>query len=189
MCFSVHYDWSAARHNDRERKWVAFEGLVVVRGSDRAAAAAAVFSLAPTGVDQQTNRTRLIFDFSVKCLFWVIKKSVLVVVVTQWQAWIFRIFFLSVEHELSSSALQYSDDTLVQWFSNNTWFKCVNFDSKMLLEIALWLIFGFILLWALIDPIHRVANAAWEILVPIFDSTPVELKTRFGEWAGNALYY
>ncbi|XP_058794465.1 inactive hydroxysteroid dehydrogenase-like protein 1 [Phymastichus coffea] len=53
----------------------------------------------------------------------------------------------------------------------------------MLLEVALYLVVGLIIFWALLDPVSRVANAAWEILLPIFDSKPVELKSTFGEWA------
>ncbi|XP_008216254.1 inactive hydroxysteroid dehydrogenase-like protein 1 [Nasonia vitripennis] len=53
----------------------------------------------------------------------------------------------------------------------------------MFLEIALWLIFGLIIFWALLDPVSRVATAAWEVLLPIFNSKPVELKSQFGVWA------
>lgn len=57
----------------------------------------------------------------------------------------------------------------------------------MLAEIALWLIAGLVVFWALLDPVSRVANAAWEILLPIFDSKPVDLRSEFGEWAGELI--
>ncbi|XP_078040308.1 inactive hydroxysteroid dehydrogenase-like protein 1 [Augochlora pura] len=52
----------------------------------------------------------------------------------------------------------------------------------MILQLALWLLIGLIVLWLLLN-IARVVEAVWEILLPIFDSTPIDLKTRFGEWA------
>ncbi|XP_011500320.1 PREDICTED: inactive hydroxysteroid dehydrogenase-like protein 1 [Ceratosolen solmsi marchali] len=53
----------------------------------------------------------------------------------------------------------------------------------MWLEVILWLICGLIVVWALLDPISRVASAAWEILVPIVNSKPVDLRSEFGDWA------
>lgn len=52
----------------------------------------------------------------------------------------------------------------------------------MVLQLALWLLIGFVVLWLLLN-IARLAEAVWEILLPIFDSTPIDLKTKFGEWA------
>ncbi|XP_014214432.1 hydroxysteroid dehydrogenase-like protein 1 [Copidosoma floridanum] len=53
----------------------------------------------------------------------------------------------------------------------------------MSLEIVLWALVILVILWALLDPVYRVANAAWEVLLPILNSAPVDLKSRFGEWA------
>jgi hypothetical protein len=55
----------------------------------------------------------------------------------------------------------------------------------MWLELALWFICGLILAWALLDPIGRVLSAAWQILLPILDSRPVDLRSEFGDWAGK----
>ncbi|CAB0039332.1 unnamed protein product [Trichogramma brassicae] len=53
----------------------------------------------------------------------------------------------------------------------------------MLMLIALWLVIGLVLLWALIDPVSRVANAALQILLPIFNSKQIDLRSEYGEWA------
>ncbi|XP_031843828.1 hydroxysteroid dehydrogenase-like protein 1 [Nomia melanderi] len=52
----------------------------------------------------------------------------------------------------------------------------------MMLQLALWLLIGFLVLWLLINVI-RVVSAFREIFMPILDSSPVDLKTKFGEWA------
>nr|XP_033325770.1 inactive hydroxysteroid dehydrogenase-like protein 1 [Megalopta genalis]XP_033325771.1 inactive hydroxysteroid dehydrogenase-like protein 1 [Megalopta genalis]XP_033325772.1 inactive hydroxysteroid dehydrogenase-like protein 1 [Megalopta genalis]XP_033325773.1 inactive hydroxysteroid dehydrogenase-like protein 1 [Megalopta genalis]XP_033325774.1 inactive hydroxysteroid dehydrogenase-like protein 1 [Megalopta genalis] len=52
----------------------------------------------------------------------------------------------------------------------------------MMLQLALWLLIGLIVLWLLLN-VARVVETVWEILLPIFDSTPIDLKTKFGEWA------
>lgn len=52
----------------------------------------------------------------------------------------------------------------------------------MMLQLALWLLLGLVVLWLLLN-VAKIAEAVWEVLLPIFDSTPIDLKTRFGEWA------
>ncbi|XP_063984701.1 inactive hydroxysteroid dehydrogenase-like protein 1 [Diachasmimorpha longicaudata] len=53
----------------------------------------------------------------------------------------------------------------------------------MLLAIAFWLLVGALVLWALLDPFSRVSRALWEVLVPIINPAPVDLKSKFGDWA------
>lgn len=53
----------------------------------------------------------------------------------------------------------------------------------MFLGIGTWLIIGLIILWALLDVFSRVGRALLEIFIPIFNSTPIDLKSMFGEWA------
>ncbi|KAF7991085.1 hypothetical protein HCN44_002647 [Aphidius gifuensis] len=53
----------------------------------------------------------------------------------------------------------------------------------MFLEIGIYLLVGVLFIWALIDPVSRVTRALWEILIPIINATPVDLKSKFGEWA------
>ncbi|XP_076281751.1 inactive hydroxysteroid dehydrogenase-like protein 1 isoform X2 [Lasioglossum baleicum] len=52
----------------------------------------------------------------------------------------------------------------------------------MVPQLALWLLLAFVVLW-LLQYVIRIAESVWEVLLPIFDRTPVDLKTRFGEWA------
>lgn len=54
-----------------------------------------------------------------------------------------------------------------------------------MLQLALWLLAGAILLWLLMNYVDQVIGALWEILMPIVDSKPIDLQTKFGEWAGN----
>lgn len=53
----------------------------------------------------------------------------------------------------------------------------------MLLQLALWLLAGVILLWLLMNYVDQIISAVWEILIPIVDSKPIDLQTKFGEWA------
>ncbi|XP_011303687.1 inactive hydroxysteroid dehydrogenase-like protein 1 isoform X2 [Fopius arisanus] len=53
----------------------------------------------------------------------------------------------------------------------------------MLLAIGFWLLVAVLVLWALLDPFSRVSRALWEVLVPIINPVPVDLKSKFGEWA------
>ncbi|XP_076246625.1 inactive hydroxysteroid dehydrogenase-like protein 1 [Calliopsis andreniformis] len=53
----------------------------------------------------------------------------------------------------------------------------------MMLQIALWLLVGLILSWLLLNYVSRIAIAIWEILMPLLDRKPLDLRTKFGEWA------
>ncbi|CAK9802329.1 Inactive hydroxysteroid dehydrogenase-like protein 1 [Anthophora quadrimaculata] len=53
----------------------------------------------------------------------------------------------------------------------------------MMLQIVLWLLVGLLLLWLFLNYISKVASILWEILMPIVDTKPVDLRTKFGEWA------
>lgn len=53
----------------------------------------------------------------------------------------------------------------------------------MLLEIGVWLLVGVVVLWLLFEPINRITRVAREICIPIFDSRPLDLRNKFGEWA------
>ncbi|XP_051172871.1 inactive hydroxysteroid dehydrogenase-like protein 1 isoform X2 [Leptopilina boulardi] len=55
--------------------------------------------------------------------------------------------------------------------------------QKMFLGVATWLIIVLIIVWALLDVLSRVGRALLEILLPIFNSKPIDLKSMFGEWA------
>lgn len=51
----------------------------------------------------------------------------------------------------------------------------------MLLLIAFWLLVSLILL----GPITKFLRTLWEIIIQIYDKKPVDLRTKFGEWAGK----
>lgn len=53
----------------------------------------------------------------------------------------------------------------------------------MMLEIAFWLLIGLILVWLLLSYVSKVAGVLWDVLMPIIDSKPVDLRAKFGEWA------
>ncbi|XP_034944211.1 inactive hydroxysteroid dehydrogenase-like protein 1 [Chelonus insularis] len=53
----------------------------------------------------------------------------------------------------------------------------------MFLSIALWLLGVLLILWALLDPVIRVSRALYEVIIPVINPTPIDLKTKFGEWA------
>ncbi|XP_076752429.1 inactive hydroxysteroid dehydrogenase-like protein 1 [Xylocopa sonorina] len=52
-----------------------------------------------------------------------------------------------------------------------------------MLQIAFWLLIGLLFVWLLSSSISNVISALWEIFMPIIDSKPVDLRTKFGEWA------
>ena len=54
----------------------------------------------------------------------------------------------------------------------------------MFLSVIFWIIIILIVFWALIDPISRVCNALGEVFWPIFNFRTIDLKAKFGEWAG-----
>ncbi|XP_076166474.1 inactive hydroxysteroid dehydrogenase-like protein 1 [Ptiloglossa arizonensis] len=52
-----------------------------------------------------------------------------------------------------------------------------------MLQIALWLPIGLLVFWLLLNYIGKIVDALWEILMPIIDTKPIDLRTKFGEWA------
>lgn len=54
-----------------------------------------------------------------------------------------------------------------------------------MLRMIFWLLIGLLFFWLLLDYVSKIVGILWEILVPIIDSKPVDLRTKFGEWAGN----
>ncbi|OAD61328.1 Inactive hydroxysteroid dehydrogenase-like protein 1 [Eufriesea mexicana] len=52
-----------------------------------------------------------------------------------------------------------------------------------MLQMIFWLLIGLLLLWLLLDYVSKIVSILWEILSPIIDLKPVDLKTKFGEWA------
>lgn len=54
-----------------------------------------------------------------------------------------------------------------------------------MLQIALWLPIGLLVFWLLLNYIGKIVDALWEILMPIIDTKPIDLRTKFGEWAGE----
>lgn len=55
----------------------------------------------------------------------------------------------------------------------------------MLLDFAFWAVICLISVWVLLVPISRLVAVVWQILIPIIDAKPVDLKKKFGEWAGE----
>jgi len=55
----------------------------------------------------------------------------------------------------------------------------------MLLSIAFWLLVSLIGFWILLGPTTKVLRALWEIIIQIYDRKTVDLRTKFGEWAGK----
>ncbi|CAL1676267.1 unnamed protein product [Lasius platythorax] len=53
----------------------------------------------------------------------------------------------------------------------------------MLLFIAFWLLVSLIAFWILLEPVTKVLHTLWEIIIQIYDKKPVDLRTKFGEWA------
>lgn len=55
----------------------------------------------------------------------------------------------------------------------------------MLLSITFWLLVSLIAFWILLGPVTKVLRTLWEIIMQIYDKKPIDLKTKFGEWAGK----
>lgn len=55
----------------------------------------------------------------------------------------------------------------------------------MLLSIAFWLLVSLIGFWILLGPATKVLHTLWEIIIQIYDKKSVDLRTKFGEWAGK----
>nr|XP_003706965.2 PREDICTED: inactive hydroxysteroid dehydrogenase-like protein 1 isoform X1 [Megachile rotundata] len=57
------------------------------------------------------------------------------------------------------------------------------YPGKMLLQLALWLVIVLILVWLSLNYISKLVNALWEIFLPLIGTKPVDLRSKFGEWA------
>lgn len=55
----------------------------------------------------------------------------------------------------------------------------------MLLTMAFWTLVTLITSWILLGPVTRVLRFLWEIIMQIYDKTTIDLRTKFGEWAGK----
>lgn len=55
----------------------------------------------------------------------------------------------------------------------------------MLMSIAFWLLVSLIAFWILLGPATKVLRTLWEIIIQIYDKKSVDLRTKFGEWAGK----
>lgn len=53
------------------------------------------------------------------------------------------------------------------------------------MPIALWLLVSLIAFWILLGPATKVLRTLWEIIIQIYDKKSVDLRTKFGEWAGK----
>ncbi|KAH0551282.1 inactive hydroxysteroid dehydrogenase-like protein 1 [Cotesia glomerata] len=53
----------------------------------------------------------------------------------------------------------------------------------MILSISLWLLVAVLILWILLDPVSRISRAIFEVLIPLVNQKPIDLKNKFGEWA------
>lgn len=57
----------------------------------------------------------------------------------------------------------------------------------MILSISLWLLAAVLILWILLDPVSRISRAIFEVLIPLVNQKPIDLKNKFGEWAGELI--
>lgn len=54
-----------------------------------------------------------------------------------------------------------------------------------MLQIAFWLLVGLLFVWLLFNYLSKIIDALWEIVAIFIDSRPVDLRSKFGEWAGK----
>ncbi|XP_033343137.1 inactive hydroxysteroid dehydrogenase-like protein 1 [Bombus vosnesenskii] len=52
-----------------------------------------------------------------------------------------------------------------------------------MLQVVFWLFVIVLVLWSFSNSASRICGALWEILVPIINSKPVDLRAKFGDWA------
>lgn len=57
----------------------------------------------------------------------------------------------------------------------------------MLSTIAFWMLVTLITFWILFGPVMRFLRVLWEIIVlcKIYNKETIDLRTKFGEWAGK----
>lgn len=53
----------------------------------------------------------------------------------------------------------------------------------MALQIALWVLIFLAACWLLIGPVGRIARAARDVFVALFNTKPIDLRAKFGDWA------
>ncbi|KAI4494531.1 hypothetical protein M0802_008852 [Mischocyttarus mexicanus] len=53
----------------------------------------------------------------------------------------------------------------------------------MLTLIILWWLSAFIVLWISSISISEILSTIWETIFPLINSTPIDFRTKFGEWA------
>ncbi|XP_034183398.2 inactive hydroxysteroid dehydrogenase-like protein 1 [Osmia lignaria lignaria] len=53
----------------------------------------------------------------------------------------------------------------------------------MMLQTAFWLLLGLLFVWLLFNYLSKIIDALWEILTLFIDTKPVDLRSKFGEWA------
>ncbi|XP_043591994.1 inactive hydroxysteroid dehydrogenase-like protein 1 [Bombus pyrosoma] len=53
----------------------------------------------------------------------------------------------------------------------------------MLQQVVFWLFVIVLVLWLFANSVSRICGALWEILVPIINSKPLDLRAKFGDWA------
>lgn len=56
----------------------------------------------------------------------------------------------------------------------------------MLITIAFWLLVTLICFWILLGPVTRFLRVLWEIIMQIYNKKAIDLRTKFGEWAGKS---
>lgn len=50
---------------------------------------------------------------------------------------------------------------------------------------AFWLLVILIAFWILLGPVTRFLRVLWEIIMQIYNKETIDLRTKFGEWAGK----
>lgn len=55
----------------------------------------------------------------------------------------------------------------------------------MILEIVFWLFFTLLLISLFLTYIFNMGTTLWEIFVSLINTKTVDLRTKFGEWAGK----
>lgn len=55
----------------------------------------------------------------------------------------------------------------------------------MILEIVFWLFITLLLISLLLTYIFNMGTTLWEIFVSLINTKTVDLRTKFGEWAGK----
>ena len=54
-----------------------------------------------------------------------------------------------------------------------------------MLQIIFWLFIILLLSLLVLNVVTRIGSTLWQIIVLIIDSKPIDLRARFGDWAGK----